>query len=469
MGLTPTPSEAHHRYALDVPSVASRAGASAKTLRPGRQREAIPVTTHSGITERRDASGRVRYLVRVRRAGMTLTATHGTLAEALSWRSRALDAADGLGDTPEAPRVRATAPVAPGRALTLEDAARRFVRGMLDGSSRTRDGRRYGRATIANYEGTLRRLIVPEIGRVPVSAITRGDVQRLVNETAARHSVEHARHVRAALASVLRQCDDYGELDSTPCIGIRVEHAHDDDDDSSPVYALAPAESAALLAAADEDDESSGRSLIGPFVRLALATGLRRGELLALPWGTEGLDLDAGRVRVRRSLATARDRTTGRYPFLPPKSRKSRRDVPIPTSDVAALRRHRLAIGRPADGALVFANENGHPLGWGGRLRRGWARVTRSTLGTCSTCSAPYASWSDEDECAHALAPLPTPHDLRHTYASDMLRTHRTARAVADLLGHSDASLVLRRYAHVLPDELSTAGDDLAKWRAEHR
>jgi integrase len=42
-------------------------------------------------------------------------------------------------------------------------------------------------------------------------------------------------------------------------------------------------------------------------------------------------------------------------------------------------------------------------------------------------------------------------------------------RAVADLLGHSDASLVLRRYAHALPDELSTVADDLERWRAEHR
>jgi integrase len=50
---------------------------------------------------------------------------------------------------------------------------------------------------------------------------------------------------------------------------------------------------------------------------------------------------------------------------------------------------------------------------------------------------------TDADECAHTLALLPTPHDLRHTYASDVLRVGRTPRAVADLLGHSDASLEL--------------------------
>jgi integrase len=428
----------------------------------------MPTTTHPGIRERRDRHGRIRYLVRVRRNGATMTATLPTLAEALSWRSRALDAADGRGDMPEAPRRLSADPAPPGRALTLTDAARRFVRGMRDASSRTRDGRAYGRATTANYEGALRRLVLPELGAVPVATITRGDVQRLVNEVAGRVSVEHARTVRAAVAAVMHQCEDYGELDSTPCVAIRVGHAHDDHPDTTPARVLSPAEGAALLDAADRDDETHGRSLFGPFVRLALTTGLRRGEILALSWGQDGLDLDAGTVHVHRALATHRDEA-GRYPFLPPKSRKSLRDVPIPAAELPALRRHRLATRRPADGELVLADERGNPLGWGGRLRLAWDRSTRTALGTCSLCATRHVEWTDDDDCAHVLAALPTPHDLRHTYASDMLRTGRTARAVADLLGHADASLVLRRYAHVLPDELSDAAERLAEWRAQNR
>jgi integrase len=424
--------------------------------------------THPGIEERRDTDGRIRYRVRVRRSGATMTATLPTLAEALSWRSRALDAADGLGDMPEAPARLSAAPAPPGHALTFADAARRFVRGMRDGSSRTRDGRAYGRATVTNYEGALRRLVLPELGALPVATVTRGDVQRLVNEVAGRVSVEHARTVRAAVAVVMRQCEDYGDLDTFPCVGIRVGHAHDDHPDTTPVRLLSPAEGLALLDAADRDDTEHERSLLGPFVRLALATGLRRGELLALPWGPDGLDLDAGTVRVRRSLATHRDET-GRYPFLPPKSRKSRRDVPLATAELVALRRHRLATRRPADGELVLSDSHRNPLGWGGTLRLAWRRATVAAVGTCERCSTPAREWGDADDCEHELAPLPTPHDLRHTYASDMLRTGRTVRAVADLLGHADASLVLRRYAHVLPDELADAAERLAEWRSNHR
>lgn len=459
--------EEHHPATLDVPSEASAGRSIRQTDATGADEgEANPMAHHPGIEERRDRNGRIRYRVRVRRNDSTLAATLPTLAEALSWRSRALDAADGLADPPQAPQRVSVAPEPPGRAITLSDAARRFSRGMLDGTARTRDGRAYGRVTAETYERVLRRLVLPVYGGVPVATLARGDVQRLVSDVAGRVSVEHARHVRAALAAVMRQCEDFGEVETSPCIGIRVERAHDDHGDAEPALVLTPAEGEALLTAAEADDERRGRSFIGPFVRLGLASGLRRGELLALPWGTEGLDLDRGLVHVRRSLAATRDRATGTYPFQPPKSRKSRRDVPLPVGDVTALRRHRLASGRPVDGALVFADESGRPLGPGGKLRASWRRATLAALGACSLCGARHADWRDDDRCAHKLAPLPSPHDLRHTYASHMLRAGRTARAVADLLGHSDASLVLRRYAHTLPDELAGAADALDAWRA---
>ena len=88
---------------------------------------------------------------------------------------------------------------------------------------------------------------------------------------------------------------------------------------------------------------------------------MRLGEALALPWGADGLDLDAGAARVRRSLDRVRDKETGTFAFVAPKTRSSRRDVPVRPTEVAMLKRHRLASGRPADGELVFADERGRP------------------------------------------------------------------------------------------------------------
>lgn len=68
----------------------------------------------------------------------------------------------------------------------------------------------------------------------------------------------------------------------------------------------------------------------GILFELLLITGLRPGEALALRWSD--LDLEAGRLAVRRSLA--RDGS-----FLEPKTPRARRTVPLPASTVQALRR----------------------------------------------------------------------------------------------------------------------------------
>jgi hypothetical protein len=84
----------------------------------------------------------------------------------------------------------------------------------------------------------------------------------------------------------------------------------------------------AIVASAEAEDARRGRSLAAPLLVLAFGSGARLGELLALPWGPEGLDLEAGVLRVRRSVDRVRGED-GLYPFIPPKSRASRRNVPL--------------------------------------------------------------------------------------------------------------------------------------------
>ncbi len=406
------------------------------------------MTSHAGITERRDATGRVRFQVRVRRVGGYQTATLPTLAAALAWRAEALAATDGISDPPARPRPSAALSVPPGRVATVEEAARRLCRGMLDGTIRTaRGGRVYKPSAARSYEGSLRRLVIPRVGAVPIATLTRGDVQRLVDEIAAEASAEHARQALAALRVSLRVAERYGELDGNPCAGVTVPTGNE-----PPRQArfLTLAESATLMEAAEQDDEARSRSFAAPIVALLLGSGLRLGEALALAWGADGLDLDAGLVRVRQSLDRKRD-ANGVYPLLPPKSRTSRRDVPLPAGDVARMLRHRLASGRPADGALVFAGDDGSPLAAHGRPRAMWRRLVRGTENT--------------PPLVRLAAPLPRLHDLRHTFATHALAAGLSAHAVAAVLGHSDAGLVWRRYGHALPDEIAGAGAALEAWR----
>jgi integrase len=425
-----------------------------------------PSQRSGGIEERRDANGRLRYRVRVRRNGGSQTATLPSIEDALAWRAQALAASEGRGEPPEPPRAVRLAPEVPGRVTTVEEAARRLCRGMVSEEVRTRNGRPYKPSVCRKYEEALRTLVLPQIGAVPIASLTHGDCQRLVDELAAGRTPEHGRKALTALRVALRVAERDGEIETNPCAGVQVPASAEGERASR---FLTPEESASVIAAALADDERLGRSFAGPLVALLFATGLRLGEALALTWGADGIDLDAGVVRVRQSLDRVRN-ASGAYPLLSPKSRAARRDVPLPAEDAARMRRHRLATGRPADGSLVFAGPLGEALSPVPATRAFKRACFRARVFTADATPSLLAltSYSEfKRSCAEAKLeqPLPHPHDARHTFATHALAAGLSAHAVAALLGHSDAGLVFRRYGHALPDELAGAGDTLSAWR----
>ncbi len=102
-----------------------------------------------------------------------------------------------------------------------------------------------------------------------------------------------------------------------------------------------------------------------PLVSLALATGLRRGELLALRWGD--LDFDAATLRVERSV----EETASGLRVKPPKTRRGRRNLKLPAEAVAMPRAHRieqmklrlaLGLGKTDTETLVFSDVEGEML-----------------------------------------------------------------------------------------------------------
>jgi integrase len=170
-----------------------------------------------------------------------------------------------------------------------------------------------------------------------------------------------------------------------------------------------------------------GRALY-PIIALALATGMRRGELLALRWGD--LDLDAGRIQVERSL----EQTKGGLRFKEPKTKHGRRSIKIPPSVVTELKAHwaqqqaqrlRLGLGRAADGDLVFPS---------------WDGTTRSPNATTR-------------EWVRALAENKLPaislHALRHTHASQLIAAGMDPVAISRRLGHASPTITLNVYGHL--------------------
>jgi integrase len=167
----------------------------------------------------------------------------------------------------------------------------------------------------------------------------------------------------------------------------------------------------------------------------ALSLGLRRGETLGLRW--EHIDLDGGTVTICQALA----RVGGKLQFIEPKSRQSRRTVPLHDGLVAALKAHRrrqletrLAAGsRWIDSGLVFTTGKGTPL-------------------------EPRDFNEDFDRIiTKAGLRRVRLHDLRHACASFLLAQGVHPRVVMELLGHSQISLTMNTYSHVLPDAMRDA------------
>jgi integrase len=165
----------------------------------------------------------------------------------------------------------------------------------------------------------------------------------------------------------------------------------------------------------------------GPLFELALRTGLRQGELLGLRWGD--LDLDAGHLAVRRTLA----RTPGGATFQDVKTHRSARRITIPGECVASLRRYRwrqhgdrARAGQAwRDLDLVFTRATGGPL------------------------DAAYVHRVHHLICDLADIRRIRFHDLRHSAATLLLEQGVELIVVKDLLGHAQINTTADIYAHV--------------------
>jgi integrase len=144
---------------------------------------------------------------------------------------------------------------------------------------------------------------------------------------------------------------------------------------------------------------------------VALKTGLRHGELLALRW--EDVDLVAGRLVVRQALSGKKIDT--------PKNHKSR-EVPLSDEAWVALKAHRHLRGR-----LVFCGEEGELMS---RYMCKWPLWS-----ACTRAGLRRIGW----------------HALRHTFASHLVMRGAPLKAVQELLGHADMTMTMR-YAHLSPD-----------------
>ena len=295
--------------------------------------------------------------------------------------------------------------------LTVGEYLKRWLQDSVKGTVR--------QSTYEVYGHMIHPHIVPGLGRVKLKSLTPAHVRGFYSDrldAKLASATVHKMHV--VLHKALDQAVSDGLIPRNAAKGLKVPQT-----ERKEIRPLTPEQSRTLLEAARGDR-------LEALYLLALNTGLRQGELLALKW--EDVELEDAVLRVQRTLTRSR----GKVGLGPPKTNKSRRSVGLTQGAVEALQAHlsrqlqemeRMgSLYRP--GGLVFANETGGLINPSNLRNRSFSRLLK-----------------------HAGLPRIRFHDLRHTCATLLLSRNVNPKIVSEMLGHSSISITLDTYSHVLP------------------
>ncbi len=298
--------------------------------------------------------------------------------------------------------------------MTLSDLLHRWLRDYAE--------ERVSGRTLQRYRGIIRNHLIPAFGALPLTELHPADIQAYYRRKQRAGSLagtalspatvlQHHRLLRCALARGVR----WGLLDANPA-----DRADPPRVPPHWIRVLSEDETKQLLRAL------KGRAVYMPTL-LALGSGMRRGEILALRWSE--VDLERGTLAVVRSL----EQTSRGLIFKAPKTRRSRRQIMLPGFVVRALREHRAQQDTATsaktqathDQGLVFPRPDGRP----------W----------------PPDSFSAEFARQLRLAGQPHIrfHDTRHkrhAHASHLLRLGVHPKVVSERLGHSSIGITLDTY-----------------------
>ncbi len=290
-------------------------------------------------------------------------------------------------------------------------------------------------ATVVGYEKVIRTRILPVLGNVPLYRLDAAGLEAFYGQllerggrNSGRLSPKTVANTAGVLSIALADAVRLRIIPFSPATDARLpRRAHRE------MTAWTEGEAAAFLASVVDDR-------MFPLWRLALATGLRRGELCRLRW--KDVDLAVGVVVVASTRVVADAVVTGE-----PKTKAGARIVALDRDTVAALAswkrrqaQERLAAGASwADSGLVFVDEHGvppHPE----TLTRWWREAVERA----------------------GLPPIRL-HDARHTAATVLLRAGVPVKVVSQRLGHADVAVTMRIYQHVTAQDDRQAAEALGR------
>lgn len=317
--------------------------------------------------------------------------------------------------------------------------------------------------TLTDYTSKVRRHIIKELGQKRMADVTLDDIQ-LALVPVSKKSASVYKSVVILYKSIFRAAKESHVIDENPTIYL---------DSKGGV----PQEERQALT--DEQAERLLDAIRGlppyVFVMIGLYAGLRREEILALQWDSVYLDTDTPYLTVRRAWHTEHNRPVILTEL---KTKAAERNIPLPVCLAECLKAEK-AI---STSDYVVANRDGEPLSYT-QFKRLWQYIVTRTVKERS-----YYRYEDGKRIKHTVTPVlgekaahngrvvysldfeVTPHQLRHTYITNLIHSSVDPKTVQYLAGHESSKITMDIYAKVKynrPDQLvRTMGSAFAQWEA---
>jgi integrase len=277
--------------------------------------------------------------------------------------------------------------------------------------------------TRKRYEALIRLHALPHLGKLDIRKVRPDHVAELYQSLKGERKPATIGQLHAVLHSAFAEALRWNLIARNPVAAVRAPKV-----ERVEMRILTVPQIHRLLSAVEGDP-------LEALYVLAVTTGARQGELLALRWSD--VDLEAGTISINATLT----RMNGAWHRSPPKTAGSVRTVHLSTRGLTALKAHRL---RMAEEMLPFRERTeGETLVF---LHRGAAingfHVTERALKPLLRRSG---------------LPVIRFHDLRHVFASLMLSQGWRPDLVAQMLGHTNPATTLRIYAHLMPGDQAAA------------
>lgn len=316
--------------------------------------------------------------------------------------------------------------------------------------------------TMVDYTSKVRRHIISELGDMKMTEVTLDDI-KLAMATVGDKSASVYKSVTVLYKQIFKSALDSRIIDKDPTLYLEAKGGGIPQKEKK---ALTDEQAERLLAAVEGLQTHT-------FIMLGLYAGLRREEILALKWDSVHLEEKAPYLTVRRAWHHEHNRPVILDEL---KTSSSRRNIPLPDSLIECLRE----VKKTSTSEYVIANRDGEPLSYT-QYKRLWTFVETRTVGVKTyyryengvrvkhTFEAKLGEKAAHNgKVVYSLDFEVTPHQLRHTYITNLIHADVDPKTVQYLAGHSRSKITMDIYAKVKynkPDDVVLKlGNVFDKW-----